>query len=405
MCRKKDCFIPVLFIIVFLLVICIFTGMVLKYKTNIEKNTDFMKIQDVVSEKNMQIEKTAFVSELMTSMSLGEKIYQLFFVKPETIIESDPVVSAGEETSNALAQYPVGGIIYFSENIQTREQTIEMIKNSQDYSKIPLCIGVDEEGGTIARIGNNVQMGTTKLPSMEKIGSSGDSRKAYEIGETLAADIGELGFNVDFAPVADIIVNKKNTEIGDRSFGEDPELVSEMVIAEVKGLQENNVSAVLKHFPGHGSTVSNSHEGNSVSLRTLEELEKAEFVPFREGIEAGADFVLVSHMTLVNATKEKVPASLSGEVITGWLKGKLNYDGIVITDALRMKAISDDYSSAEAAVKTIKAGSDMILMPENVYEAYNGIADAVENGDITEERIDSSVKKILNLKFEKGLLH
>lgn len=394
-----------LFIIVFLLVICIFTGMVLKYKTNIEKNTDFMKIQDVVSEKNMQIEKTAFVSELMTSMSLDEKIYQLFFVKPETIIESDPVVSAGEETSNALAQYPVGGIIYFSENIQTREQTIEMIKNSQDYSKIPLFIGVDEEGGTIARIGNNVQMGTTKLPSMEKIGSSGDSRKAYEIGETLAADIGELGFNVDFAPVADIIVNKKNTEIGDRSFGEDPELVSEMVIAEVKGLQENNVSAVLKHFPGHGSTVSNSHEGNSVSLRTLEELEKAEFVPFREGIEAGADFVLVSHMTLVNATKEKVPASLSGEVITGWLKGKLNYDGIVITDALRMKAISDDYSSAEAAVKTIKAGSDMILMPENVYEAYNGIADAVENGDITEERIDSSVKKILNLKFEKGLLH
>ena len=280
-----------------------------------------------------------------------------------------------------------------------------MIKNSQDYSKIPLFIGVDEEGGTIARIGNNVQMGTTKLPSMEKIGSSGDSRKAYEIGETLAADIGELGFNVDFAPVADIIVNKKNTEIGDRSFGEDPELVSEMVIAEVKGLQENNVSSVLKHFPGHGSTVSNSHEGNSVSLRTLEELEKAEFVPFREGIEAGADFVLVSHMTLVNATKEKVPASLSGEVITGWLKGKLNYDGIVITDALRMKAISDDYSSAEAAVKTIKAGSDMILMPENVYEAYNGIADAVENGDITEERIDSSVKKILNLKFEKGLLH
>ena len=405
MCRKKDCFIPVLFIIVFLLVICIFTGMVLKYKTNIEKNTDFMKIQDVVSEKNMQIEKTAFVSELMTSMSLDEKIYQLFFVKPETIIESDPVVSAGEETSNALAQYPVGGIIYFSENIQTREQTIEMIKNSQDYSKIPLFIGVDEEGGTIARIGNNVQMGTTKLPSMEKIGSSGDSRKAYEIGETLAADIGELGFNVDFAPVADIIVNKKNTEIGDRSFGEDPELVSEMVIAEVKGLQENNVSAVLKHFPGHGSTVSNSHEVNSVSLRTLEELEKAEFVPFREGIEAGADFVLVSHMTLVNATKEKVPASLSGEVITGWLKGKLNYDGIVITDALRMKAISDDYSSAEAAVKTIKAGSDMILMPENVYEAYNGIADAVENGDITEERIDSSVKKILNLKFEKGLLH
>ena len=405
MCRKKDFFIPVLFIIVFLLVICIFTGMVLKYKTNIEKNTDFMKIQDVVSEKNMQIEKTAFVSELMTSMSLDEKIYQLFFVKPETIIESDPVVSAGEETSNALAQYPVGGIIYFSENIQTREQTIEMIKNSQDYSKIPLFIGVDEEGGTIARIGNNVQMGTTKLPSMEKIGSSGDSRKAYEIGETLAADIGELGFNVDFAPVADIIVNKKNTEIGDRSFGEDPELVSEMVIAEVKGLQENNVSAVLKHFPGHGSTVSNSHEGNSVSLRTLEELEKAEFVPFREGIEAGADFVLVSHMTLVNATKEKVPASLSGEVITGWLKGKLNYDGIVITDALRMKAISDDYSSAEAAVKTIKAGSDMILMPENVYEAYNGIADAVENGDITEERIDSSVKKILNLKFEKGLLH
>lgn len=342
---------------------------------------------------------------ILASMSLDEKIYQMFFVTPESITNVSLATAAGETTKNALAKYPVGGIIYFAKNLVNRQQTAEMIANSQSFSKIPLFIGVDEEGGRVARLGSNPDMGTSQLPPMQEIGESGDSKEAYEAGRILGSDLCELGFNVDFAPDADVLVDKKNTEIGDRSFGSDPELVSDMVSAVVKGLQEFDVSAVLKHFPGHGSTTANSHTGYSESTRTAEELRACEFLPFKAGIDADADFVLISHMTLVNAVDEKVPSTLSSEVISGYLFDELGFEGIAVTDSFSMGAITENYSVEEATVKAISAGADMILMTPNIDSAFTAVKDAVLNGEISESRIDKSVKKILETKEKRNLLN
>ena len=343
------------------------------------------------------------VDQLLESLTLDEKIDQMFFVTPEVLTGVGQVISAGETTRLALEEHPVGGMIYFAANFQNRDQTVTMIQNSQDYSRIPLFIGVDEEGGKVIRIANNPEMETTKIEDMKTVGESKDLNRAYEIGQTLGSELSELGFNVDFAPVADLLINPNNTEIGTRSFGNDPKIVSQMVENVVKGLEEKNVSSVLKHFPGHGSTQTDSHTGKSLSTRTTEELKKNEFLPFQAGIDAGADFVLISHMTLTEATKEQLPASLSKEVMTDWLKGELGFQGIVITDSFSMGAIVDEYALSDAVVMSINAGADIILMPPDLEKAHQAVLAAVKDGTLSEERIDESVRKILKLKMEKGM--
>lgn len=344
------------------------------------------------------------VAERMEGMSLEEMVWQMLFVRPESISKSGTVTAVDEAVRRGLEQYPVGGIVYFAANLVDREQTIRMICDTQTCSGIPLFIGVDEEGGRVARVGRNPAMGTTMLPPMKQIGDSRDPMKALEVGKTLAEDLLPLGFNVDFAPDADVIVRADNSEIGDRSFGSDADNVSTMVEHVVLGMQDGGLSAALKHFPGHGSTYVNSHNGYSESGRTKAELEETELAPFRAGIAAGADFVMVSHMTLVEATQEKVPCSVSEEVITDWLLGELGYEGIVITDSFEMGAVTQMYTQEEAAVKAVKAGVDMILMPPEPEVTCAAVLDAVRTGEISQERIEHSVYKILSLKLEKGML-
>ena len=342
-----------------------------------------------------------YVEQLISKMTLDEKIFQMMFVTPESITGVGQVIQAGAGTENALKKYPVGGIIYFEPNIQNRKQVIEMISNTQKFSKIPLFIGVDEEGGRVSRLSN---AGITKQPDMMSIGLTGDPQKAYEVGTQLGKDLLELGFNVNFAPVADVLVNSENSVIGNRAFGSDAQLVSKMVMQEVKGLQSNGVSAALKHFPGHGSTSTDSHQGYSSSSRTLSDLEACEFLPFKAGIEANVDFVMVAHITMTNAIKEKVPATLSKELITEQLKNEMGFKGIVITDSCHMGAITQHYTTEQMAVKAVEAGIDMILMPKDVSDAHSAIKNAVINGDITESRIDDSVKRILLTKVRRNLL-
>ncbi len=373
-----------------------------------EINTDVKN--EVSTESEEQITEAvvpvnnAIVDEIMSEMTLSDMVYQMMFVTPESITGVGTVVAAGETTKNALNKYPVGGIIYFANNFESREQTIQMIANSQSYSKVPLFISVDEEGGRVARLGKKTNMGTTLLPAMKTIGDSKDATNAYNAGITLATELTQLGFNMDFAPVADIIINEKNSEIGDRSFGTDADNVAAMVGAITLGMEENGLSATLKHFPGHGSTYANSHTGYSESTRTLDELRNTEFKAFKAGIDSGADFIMISHMTLVNATEEKVPCSVSKEVITDWLLGELGYKGIVITDSFRMGAVTDMYTPGEAAVKAVSAGVDMILMTPDLKGAHDALVKAVEDGTIPKERIEHSVRKILTLKNEKGML-
>lgn len=356
------------------------------------------KVEQTAAQKRAQ--------EILDTMTLEQKLYQMMFVRPETLTNVSQAVRAGDATKAALEAQPVGGIIYFSQNFQNTDQTTTMLDNTQTYARsvganIPLFMGVDEEGGTVARVASS--LGTTKFDDMAEYGKQNDSQQAYEIGKTLATDISGFGFNVDFAPVADVLSNENNTEIGARSFGSDPEVVSNMVSNEVKGMQESGVMATLKHFPGHGSTQSNSHEGTSVSARTLEELQNCDLKPFEAGIEQNTAFIMVSHMT--NENLDDVPCSLSTKVITDLLRGELGYDGIVITDGLDMGAVTDKYSNGDAAIMAVQAGADMLLCPPSIREAFDALSKAVADGAITEQRIDESVMRILTAKLEYGLMN
>ena len=347
------------------------------------------------------------VKDKVKSMSLEQKAAQLFFVTPEDITQVDTATVAGEDTKKAYEQYPVGGIVYFSRNIQGPEQLSGMLAKTQDYAEeiagVPVFLGVDEEGGEVSRVAGNKNFSVTEYESMRAIGDSKDTSQAYDVGKTLASYLKELGFNIDFAPNADVITNSGNTVIGDRSFGEDPQLVADMASQVVKGLQDNGVSACLKHFPGHGGTIEDSHEGRAYTDKTLEEMEEKELLPFKEGIKADPDFIMAGHISIPKSLGDNTPASLSEKVLTGLLRDQYGYDGIIITDALNMKAVSGVYSPAEASVKAILAGADMLLMPDDFRAAYNGVLEAVEEGDLSEERIDASVERILRLKMEKYL--
>ena len=237
-----------------------------------------------------------------------------------------------------------------------------------------------------------------KVGTMAEIGATGDAQNAYEAGVTIGSYLKGLGFNLDFAPVADVLINADNTTIGDRSFGTDAGVVAQMVPSLVTGIEEEGVSSCLKHFPGLGDTTEDTHNGMVITERTLEDFQTVEFPVFKAGIDAGADFVMVSHVSAPALTGDNTPASLSGTVI-GILRNDLGFDGIVITDALNMTAITDYYTAEEAAVKAIQGGADMLLMPEDFKAAYTGLLQAVQEGTISEERINESLRRIYRVKY------
>lgn len=346
--------------------------------------------------------------DILKNMTLEEKIGQLFIVNFELLDDSEGSYYEWRELTDnmktALDKYKVGGVTFFARNIETREQTMEFINDLQENSRVPLFISVDEEGGDVARIANNTNMKTTVFPSMEVVGELGDEDYAYTIGETIGKEIKELGFNLDFAPVADVKTNEANTEIGNRSFGSDPKLVAKMVKQVVKGLQSQNVSATLKHFPGHGDVSENSHDGSVNVENDIERLRKIDFVPFKAGIKAGVDFIMVSHISISRVTESTEPASLCSLVMQNMLRTELGFEGVIITDAFNMKAITDNYTAGKAAVTAIKSGADVILMPENLEEAYESVLEAVNDGTIKESNIDDSVRRILQLKLKRGII-
>lgn len=347
----------------------------------------------------------AFAEEKLASMTLEEKIAQMFFITPDALTGVQATVQAGEITKSSFSRYPVGGLVFFESNIQSPQQIIQMNQRLTEISRervgvIPF-LGVDEEGGTVLRIADNPQFAQEDVGNMSEIGSAGDPEIAYETGRTLGAYLSEYGFNVDFAPVADLWNNPENQVVKYRSFGSDSVLVSEMVARETIGLQEYGISAALKHFPGHGSTAGDSHKGAAVSLRTEEELAAEEYQVFQAGIEAGAEFVLAGHISFPNIESQDIPATLSYHFLTEVLRDQLGFQGIVITDAMNMAAIANFYTSADAAVAAVKAGVDMILMPVDFENAYRGLLQAVQSGEISENRINDSVKRILVVKYKK----
>ncbi len=355
------------------------------------------------SESGPDEEALAKARAVLETMSDEEKIWQMFFVTPESMTGVEAATLAGPATEAALKKYPVGGMIYFARNLETRQQVIDLLSGTQSYSKIPLFLGTDEEGGTVSRVGSNKNLGGTAVTDMAMLGKAGDPAAVYSAGTTLAKNLTDLGFNLDFAPVADVL-SSKDSVIATRSFGSDPQLCATMVGIMTGSLRDNGVIPCLKHFPGYGSAIVDDHYGTSVIEKTQDELEAADFVPFTSGIAAGAPFVMVSHLSVPEVTGDDTPADLSEKIVSELLRNKLGFSGVIITDSHEMASITDHYSSAGAAVAAVQAGCDMILMPADLQGAYNALHAAVQNGTITRERIDESVLRILTVKASFGLL-
>ena len=373
---------------------------VLGFEESTAEETEMQLIEEKSPEQLLEER----IDAKMAQMTLEERVLQMFMITPEALTGYGTVTAAGDVTYQSLQKYPVGGIILFAQNVIDPDQLGTMNGNLQNYSEeitgLPMFISVDEEGGKVARIAKNSNFSVETFSDMRSIGDSGDTAKAYEVGNTIGAYLNQYGFNLDFAPDADVLTNPDNQVIGTRSFGTDPYVVSEMTQSVVKGLEDNQVYACLKHFPGHGATSGDTHAGYAYTDKTLDELMQSELVPFFNGIQNGVHFIMVSHIAAPQVTGDNLPASLSPYMIQNVLREQMGYDGIVITDAMNMGAISDSYGSADAAVRAVNAGADIVLMPKDFVSAYQGVLNAVENGTISTDRIDESVRRILRLKMQ-----
>ncbi len=333
----------------------------------------------------------SIIGDQLAEMSLDEKIGQL-------IIAGLEGTEVTEQTRTLIDTYHIGGFIFFKPNLESPEQSRQLVNDLKALNAdndIPLFLAVDQEGGEVTRLPGLEQMKTNG-----EIGSSYEAGFSYDTGKLLAAQLHAFGMQVNFAPSVDVNSNPNNPVIGNRAFGSDPDVVSEHGVQMMKGMQDENIITSVKHFPGHGDTNEDSHETLPIIEKTQEELAEIELIPFEETIEAGADMVMIAHI-LLPKLDTSYPATLSKEVVTDLLREELEYDGVVVTDDMTMGAIVNDYGLDEASVMAVKAGIDIILMAhgdENVQKTFTALKDAVENGDITEKRIDESVQRILLLK-------
>ncbi|MDO4173299.1 MAG: glycoside hydrolase family 3 N-terminal domain-containing protein [Eubacteriales bacterium] len=323
--------------------------------------------------------------ELAASMTLEQKIYQIMFVSPEVLTDSgDTVVRAGDATKQSIVHAPVGGVLYSSQNVQTQEQITEMLNNTQEYAKasgakIPMFLGIEDSNSSVSQ-----------LLGMDDLSFDGEASRAKEVGNSRASRLTSVGFNVEFAPSADI------------SDTEDPADVSETVRSAISAMQQGSVLSAISHFPGEGSADADPAAGAASTDRSLQEFEDTDFTSFQAGIEADVSFVVVSNMTA--SAFDDVPCSLSEAVVTKLLRNELGYDGIILTGKLTDAAITGSYATSESVVQAIQAGADMLLCPSNVQDAYLAISSAVADGTITEDRITESVQRILTAKIAYGIM-
>lgn len=340
---------------------------------------------------------------VVAGMSLEQKVAQMFIVTPDALTGVSGATVVGNTTKSAYVQYPVGGLIYEKGNFKTKEQTQTMLQAMETLSietvALPIFLGVEEEGGNASVISAKSSIKVDGVGHMSEIGAAGDSTKAYEAGQIIGSYLSELGFNMNFAPVADVLTNSDNSAMANRSFGSDGTVVSTMVSGMCEGLAEKNISSVIKYFPGYGSTAGDGTSGAVSTEKNIEELRASELIPFQAAIDAGAEFIMVGHVSVPSITGSQLPSSLSEYMITQVLRADMGYDGIVVTDAMNKKAITASYNSADAAVTAIAAGADIILMPEHFKEAYEGVLEAVRSGKLSEEQINASLVRIVKVKL------
>lgn len=350
-------------------------------------------------EKNNSVEELGeeepevdLIQNEIDSMSLEEKVGQMFIVGFDGYEVDENII-------NLIKNKKIGGIILFSKNINTVNQTKKLIENLNELNsenKFKLFMSLDEEGGIVSRIPK--EMG--QFESAWDVGATGDLNYAFEHGKAIGETIKSLGFNLDFAPVLDVNSNPNNPVIGIRAFSDDPEIVKKMGTEVYKGLRSKGILGVGKHFPGHGDTDVDSHVGVPVINKSLDELKNLELIPFKYAIDNGVDMIMVSHLYLPQLDKEYV-ASISKNIVTKILREELGFNGVIVTDDMIMEGIKGKYPTNESAVKAREAGDDVIIVSAGIYDqnnAIDGVIKAVRDGIISENRINESVYRILKLK-------
>lgn len=350
----------------------------------------------------------------LRGMTLQEKVGQMFvpYVYGESADTRDPaMVEANQElygVDNAeqlIDKYKPGGIIYFAwtNNVNEPRQIAGLSNGIQraameQPSEVPMLISTDQEQGVVIRVDEPA----TQFPGNMALGATRSAEHAGTSAEITGEELRAIGINQNFSPVADVNSNPENPVIGVRSFGSNPALVSEMTRAQIEGYHDANVASAAKHFPGHGDTATDSHYGLPKIDKSLEELEEEDLPPFEAAIEADVDAIMTAHIVVPALDDSGLPATLSKPILTGLLREKMGYDGLIITDALNMEGVQQDLDEP-LSVKAVKAGVDQMLMPPDMDAAYNAVIEAVETGEIKEKRINESVYRILELKAERGL--
>ncbi|MEC1715663.1 beta-N-acetylhexosaminidase [Schinkia azotoformans] len=343
-----------------------------------------------------QQQKTQSISEIVSGMTLNEKIGQL-------ILAGITGTTMDTNTRNLITQYNVGGFIFYKNNLVNPWQAVQLVNQIKavNATNLPLLLSVDEEGGRITRLPG----GLVNLPSNQQIGVVNNQKFSYKVGAILGEELKSFGLNMDFAPVLDINSNPNNPVIGDRSFGDNAKLVSRLGIQTMKGIQSQNIIATIKHFPGHGDTSVDSHLELPIVNKSLKELKELELIPFERAIKKGADVVMVAHILLPQLDPQN-PASMSKTVMSDILRNQLDFEGVIITDDMTMRAITDHFDIGRAAVESVKSGSDIILVGhhyKNVVETISSLKSAVQKGEISEQRINESVARIIALKRKYGI--
>ncbi|WP_179632035.1 beta-N-acetylhexosaminidase [Clostridium peptidivorans] len=343
------------------------------------------------------IEQVDHIVEKINTMTIDEKIGQMLMVGVEGY-------NLNDNSKKLIKEHKVGGFIIFDENVQSTEQLLALVnslKKENADNNIPLFFSLDEEGGKVTRMPKEFK----RLPTNKAVGQINNSDFSNKIGRTIADEIKSFGFNMNFSPVLDVNSNPKNPVIGSRSFGANSDIVSNLGVETMKGIQSENVIPVVKHFPGHGDTSVDSHIGLPTVNNDLNRLKSFELVPFTKAIENGADAVMIAHILLPKIDKDN-PSSMSKIIITDILRDNLKFDGVVITDEMTMGAIIKNYNIGKAAIKSVNAGTDIILVGHdynNEIEVINALKDAVSKGEISDKRINESVHRILKLKQKYNL--
>lgn len=367
-----------------------------------EENTDTTKEKPA---DNQETKLQKQVEEQLATMSLEEQVGQLIMTDFRKY-DGKNLTVYNDRIGQQISDYHIGGVIMFRENCQSKNQTKQLIQDFQKQAKIPLMIAIDQEGGLVTRLPF-----APTMPGNMALGATRDLQLAEEVGVAIGSELEELGIHIDFAPDIDVNSNVDNPVIGVRSFGDTPQIVSDMGIAYMKGLNKTGVGAVGKHFPGHGDVALDSHFVLPTSNKTLDELRSIELVPFKKLMDAGIQGVMSAHITFPQietdtAESEKdglpieIPATLSPKFLTDIARNELQYQGLIFTDAMDMKAIANHFGEVDAAIRAINAGVDVVLMPSNLKLVYDGVLAAAKDGRIPQERIQTSVSRILRFKYE-----